>query len=396
MLKYFRSEKRFVRIMMRAFEQRFGKPVVFDQDEFRLRSSCGMVINLGNIFRTWQHTSGRRWRRELEQFLNAMDSSQRPDVEDWETVRPLLRTRVYDATYAIEATIAAEDQAADQALVWRRCESLPEFLIEALVIDLPEAVMSVNNDALEKWDIDQDEAYSIARGNLRSANTNRGSLEELAPGFLASAWNDCFDTSRLVFTDLFSHLNFGGPPMAIALSRDVLLLADSANAEAVAAMVTTVHNSMNEMRIECVEPLILDSGRWLPVKRGIHPEIDRLIMLHRRDIWDSQKRLLDAQLKRSGDDLFVASFLLAEADDGEIHSMATWGENIDTLLPAADFIVFGFENSNPQYVQLPWAVVEEHLADLMEPYPCSVGPDRFRVRKSPDPDTVHALHKRAF
>ena len=392
MLKYFRSESRFVRTMTRAFERRFGQSVEFEEEEFRLRTSSGMVINLGNIFRTWQNTSGKKWRAELEMFLNAMDSAQRPDTEDWETVRPLLKTRVYDASYIMEASIAAEEQPSENALVWRACETLPDFLVEALVIDLPEAVMSVNTDNVATWGVDVDQAYSIARGNLRAENTNRSSLEELAPGFMASAWNDCFDTSRLVFTDLFGQLPFGGPAMAILLSRDVLLLADSCNAEAVAAMVTTVHNSMNDMRVECVEPLILDNGRWHPVERGIHPEIDRLIMLHRRDVWDSQKRLLENQLERAEQDIFVANFLLAESDNGDIHSIASWGHNVDTLLPETDFIVFGFERQKPQYVQLPWAVVEDNLADLMERHTCSVGPDRIRVRRSPDPEAVHSLH----
>ena len=92
--------------------------------------------------------------------------------------------------------------------------------------------------------------------------------------------------------------------------------------------------------------------------------------------YGTQKPVLEAELERTGVDIFVGSPLVASnPDNGTTFSVAVWAPEVDTLLPEADYVAF----PDPM-TMVPWSIVAARTGLRPEP---GMVPPRYRVTAWP-------------
>ena len=107
--------------------------------------------------------------------------------------------------------------------------------------------------------------------------------------------------------------------------------------------------------------------------------------------YGAQKDWLADEYETNLIEMFVATLMARQGDDGSIRTFASWAEGVKTALPRADVIMFGPPDGPPFAVA--WADAAE-LVDLT-PVP-DLDPPRFHVDYWPEPAVVEQLRARAI
>jgi hypothetical protein len=105
----------------------------------------------------------------------------------------------------------------------------------------------------------------------------------------------------------------------------------------------------------------------------------------------AQKEALDAARERDGGEyVFLAQLMVLEQPGSPAFSVAVWVQDLDTLLPQADFI--GFQATDGDAVGQPFTVPFDVVAreGLLVPEP-GLTPPRFRATGWPDAATLARL-----
>ena len=120
--------------------------------------------------------------------------------------------------------------------------------------------------------------------------------------------------------------------------------------------------------------------------------------MHRAEVllaaqeYAAQKQALDAAHERDDLDLFVGSLMVIERDDTPLMSVAVWADDVDTLLPEADFVAFPGVGTDEQPLTVPFNVVVREAALLPEP---DYAPPRYRVNRWPEEPVFARLRAHA-
>jgi hypothetical protein len=108
---------------------------------------------------------------------------------------------------------------------------------------------------------------------------------------------------------------------------------------------------------------------------------------------NDQKGQLDKLYVQKGKDLFVASYKLNMAKDGEYSSFSVWSKGVPSLLPETDTVFF-FDPSLPKDQQVvaraPWATATSVAGDFM--LDTNMFPTRFYVSKFPNAEQLKSLN----
>jgi hypothetical protein len=98
-----------------------------------------------------------------------------------------------------------------------------------------------------------------------------------------------------------------------------------------------------------------------------------------------QKDLLDGLHKKTGQDIWVASYsALQENETGKSHSYCVWTQGTDPLLPRAEevyFLVVQGEREGQVVARASWDRVQQVVGHLLEPQ--GIYPVRYRVKGFP-------------
>jgi hypothetical protein len=107
---------------------------------------------------------------------------------------------------------------------------------------------------------------------------------------------------------------------------------------------------------------------------------------------NDQKGQLDKLYAQKGNDLFVASYKVNKAKDGEHSSFSVWSKGVPSLLPETDTVYF-FDPSLPKDQQVvakaSWANVISVAGDLL--LDTKMFPTRYYVSKFPSADQLALL-----
>lgn len=267
---------------------------------------------------------------------------------------------------------------------------LADHLAVSLAVDWPSTMMYVTDDHLSGWGISFDDALERARDNLWS--TSRGKFAKPAAGVYLAPWGDSYDSSRLFLYDLLWHLEVDGDHVAAVPNREALIVTGSEDYGGLAMMAKLCQKAQNDPRpISCI-PVILQGKRWASYRPPPgHPEYEsfnRLRIIEEARDYADQKALLERLHSATGEDVFVASYTVAERRETQSYfSYCVWPEGIPTLLPRADQVGF-VQNKRPAGMAA-WGQVHEVAGDLMEPL--DMHPRRFRVEQFPSPEQVSRL-----
>ena len=248
-----------------------------------------------------------------------------------------------------------------------------------------------------QWGVDPAEVFAVARANLaRRPVTGEPSRE--VPGAIRIVGPNAYDAALLTSPrDVRSTAARVGLAMrpdeavlALIPTRDDLLVLPSADDDLVtAALAWAAHRFRESSRRVSPVPYRLteqDVEPWLPSpSRPCHPHVVDAGRLLADAEYHYQKLALDEVIERSGEDLFVASYMLA----GSGQSVATWGQDVDTLLPEAEHIFF-VADDRPASVLVLWDDARRITGPLMSAEP-DMNPPRWRVHGWPPPPVLDEL-----
>lgn len=383
----------FARLMERALRDAGEtRPIRFDAQEFRLSvgGERGLQCYLGNIYDEYVKSRVRDRESTVKRFAQAYrQAGSLPDtLGRWEDARPRLLPRLRERMYLENRRLTFETQG--KVIAELPFRPIGDHLGATLVYDLPDSMLEITHDGLQKWEVSFDDALEAARDNLWEISKDR--LLPIRPGLWRSPWADNYDASRLLLHDLVWQFPVKGSHVAVVPNRDTLLVTGSDDAEGLLEILARALKAFESPRPMGARLLFLAGSRWTPLE--LPPEHPAYAAWKRAELLSyaadcaEQKTLLDGLHQKKDVDLFVATFNATErADTGELSSYAVWSEGVPTLLPRADRIAF--VRRDKVLGMAPWERVLEGCAGLMTPQ--GSYPERWRVDAFPGDASVQAL-----
>ena len=370
----------------------------YDPDKFQVvldpeGSSSGQVqMNLSNLYAEYRGASRSGRRAVIERFIRAARQMEIPTglAQVREHLVPRVRTRCYYSM--LKARFEFQD-APPRPMVYR---PLGEHLAVGLAVDQKDGIMEVFGDMLEEWGLGVEEAFGLARDNLRRMSA--GGLRSLAPGLYFSPWCDNHDASRLVLDDLVRDCEVKGDYVAVVPNRDTLLVTGTDDADGLQAMLQVTEGVLRDKpRPMSGIPVRLRRGVWEPyAPDDFHPELGqyRFIRLQSQaQDYGEQKELLDQLHAKREKDVFVASYsVIQNKQTGALCSYCVWADGVDALLPRADRLFFMRMKEDGEgaiAANAGWEHVCEVIGDRMkatEDYP-----PRFLVESFPTEDELEKI-----
>ena len=152
--------------------------------------------------------------------------------------------------------------------------------------------------------------------------------------------DDSFIASRFVNPRMFDGLSMRGELVAIIPDRDTFFVADSEDLETVAGLSRLAQRQLEAgERIISGLPFVLRSGCWHVYEppQPIRALFANVALQYRAKNWNDFKAVLAKELKRRGEDVFIASLEVCEEGGVDSRfSLAVWSRGVDTVLPVVD------------------------------------------------------------
>ena len=208
-------------------------------------------LNLSNLYEHWIRARGSDRTMLVDQLIATLGEEE--DDHSWEGCFALLRPLV-------RPTILNLGDDEPSALPSR---ALAGALHVYLGVDRPQRVLYVDQTLLDGWGRGFDEAYQIALDNLKRAGGH--AFEPVARGVWVSAGQEWNDPAWLLMPDLILKLDIVGDPVAVAVSRNCLVVAGDGDLEALRAMSHFVDEALEtQPQVFSGDPIVLKDGDWRP------------------------------------------------------------------------------------------------------------------------------------
>lgn len=398
------QKKQFIAELTVALQQHApGRTFDYVESEFVIRFGDGSVVNLSNIFASWQATKDPEKKRQL--IRNAASTPKKLSSaipEKFEDARPRLLPKVRDLATKSIAALGAELQGSTAADSIER--SLGDHLRIVIVYDSDRYMADVPDDYLQRWQRSADDVFAAAIENLKA---QQGSFKNIWPGVYVSATKDNYDSSRILLADEISNFHLKGKPLAFAVNRDFLVITGHEDLDGQKTALELVHGQFDKPYPVSVVPLLFEAGRWQTHRLALGTDVGRafenLRIEEQAVVYRDQHDLLEKLSAARHDDVFVASLsVIDDKERGGFDSYCAWTDGVASLLPEAGRIAFV---SNPtarqNFIQKivakkkPW-MAEARFEDALR----VVGhrmkkldtiPARYRVESFPTPDEFSAM-----
>lgn len=399
-LDFFRSTptpEKYAQLAIQAFTDA-GHPagLQYDAEDFRLVSSGegALVINLENGYRAYLAAPRAQRAQVLADFARSMQAPALPAsfAEARASLLPIIRGRgTLEYLRLLPETLPGDKP---RPMIDAYAPFSGDSVI-MLACDSERSIQTLTGGTLENWGVSFEAALAAAMDNLRDVSAS--SFEQVAPGIFVGAWNDAYETSRLLFPDLFYRLALGGEPVVMAPSRHKLLVASANSKEALLGMLALARIYV-EQEGRQVSALMYRFENGQPVEfisddadvAQLAGELKKIFLM---DDYHSQKQMLDKLNAKAKLDLFVASYkLLRSEDSGRIQSYGVWTDQVDTLLPEVDKVAlvrYHEESGEPDTRVVEWAELRAHVKELQQSVPGY--PTRYRLPQFPSRELLETL-----
>lgn len=364
----------------------------FDEAQFGLRRSDGDSagwIMLSNFYAEYLRTP----RLKRDQALRTIVSGHMKQMQAYEEEAPTKETLlpvVRDRSHSWISQMQVKKLMPDAPMLLPG-KPLGEDHMSMLVLDSPTAMRYAGEKELNGLGLAYDEAFEEAIRNLREISPSK--WLSLSSQAFVGQWNDTYDCSRLLLTDLIHRLEISGRPIAITPCRGILLIAGENNVDGQRIILELANGALEEnSRWTSPEVLVLNHDRWEPFvltdPMCIKIQQEMTVKM-RKSVYDQQKNILDEANQAAGQDIFVASFMAYKKTDAFL-SMATWSKGVNTWLPQTEFIVFMDTDGQAPIGVIPWDVAIQYAGELMSPVP-DIVPVRYLVKGFPDEETLQVM-----
>ncbi|TCV82706.1 hypothetical protein [Sulfurirhabdus autotrophica] len=395
------SQEKFAAIFIaHAKKQGFSKSMTYEAAEFRLLVDNGtnQIFNLGNAYRDYCKVPKIERETVLIKYTSGLNS-------------PTLPTNFEEAKKNIMPTIKGMGQMEYVRLLNRlnnqesntsNFDASMTFSDDAVVMlayDTEHTMTSIGHTELQNWGISLEDAIEIALSNLRDRTVdNFGDLDN---GVLVGQWNDSYDTSRVLLSDVIYRSNVKNDPIIMIPSRGCILLTSSSNIAGQLRMVDYAFESIEkDGRFVSSAMYQLCDGKisqYQPNNEDVKVKLEELKYHNTAEDYVSQKELLEKIHEATGVDIFVATYSLVRGkENNKLSSFCTWTKDVDTLLPRTDFVAFVVTDAaEEQKVKIvTWndaiSIGDEFLSEV-EGYPV-----RYRVKGFPNAEKLNLVSEVAF
>lgn len=358
------------------------REILYDRESFKLIIGGEDKVHfwLGNAYTQYLAAPRKMRRAVLERFSIVPTANAEIVPAAFAEASSGLLPRVRDLGYYAMTKLRFEVEGLDYTEP--PFKSFASHLAVGLAYDRPESIVEITRDALEKWERGFEEALEIARDNLW--NLSGGKFEQIAPGVYLSPWQDNHDASRLYLYDMLWHLDVNGEVVAAIPNRDTLLVTGSESAEGLRVMAAICEEVVQQSHPISAIPVVLREKQWESFTLdAVHPAFEpfnKLRIYEEARDYAEQKKWLEALNSKREEDIFIASYtVLQDKKSGALLSYSVWVENILTLLPVTDEVVF--MRDQKIVAKGKWEKVREVAGSLMSAV--DLYPPRYRIDMFP-------------
>ena len=363
-----------------------------EEDEFRIRhkrpDGTTALIMLHNHYDVHEHAAPAA---RAEIFARIVTASRAVDSQETlGEVRSLLVPRIRPRRH-FEVDVKRAAASIDGAAKANPFAYLPlaEHLGVALAIDRPQQIEYVT-DGVGRFGLPLEELHEIALVNLRRM-TKKG-LDAAGPGVWMGMWGDDYAAERILLPELWKALETKGSPVVFMPGPEVIFVADSANAKALAVVMELVEQRVTEPRAILDFAFVWKDGAWSLFEPGgeVGERLGGGLALHLADAYAAQKAALEEN--PIGEE-FVAS-VMGMGKDGKVSTTAaTWGKDVPTLLPRVQMLAILEEMTPGSAIMASWDDVLSLAGAYLEKVP-DLYPPRWRTKSFPDAATLAKLRAR--
>ena len=349
------SEEDFAGIVADRICKSVQGSLFFDKQQFALlvKDDLGRVnqkLNLNNFYKEYCRADGATGQESVLKQL--IETQQARPKHTFEEAMPKLFLHIRDRWTVEEwklnfqlGRIGPPDKVKNFSI-----PSFPlgEMFSVVVALDLPNTRMIVTSTQLDAWGRDFNSVVDLAYRNLKQRT--HGTFESWFDkerqqnAAHSSTWNDHYDASRILMTDLIRSLNVDGRHVVGMPTSDRLLIAGSESAFGLAVLSMEYENAKKEGRALAPFPLVLENEEYFPLQlsrhNNLHSVLIRLQMEYLAGIYTMQKELLDAQHDHLLGNMTSGSYRIMQNQDDRLVSYTTITKGQRTLMPKADFVVF--------------------------------------------------------
>ncbi|MBU1378854.1 MAG: hypothetical protein KKE02_10200 [Alphaproteobacteria bacterium] len=386
-LKGGRPQDRFAEaVMARLKAAGWPHEVTYDRSAFSLTTRAeGDVLHLDKVYRDWLTYPRREQAAQLDRVIAPVFEAR--IVESFEDAAPRLLPIVRSLTDLQAVALDADNPSTE---VWQPYQRLAGPLAAVLAVDLPNSISFVQHGLLRDWGRTFEELLPRAMDNLVAISPVR--FEATDGGFHVSTYEDGYDSSRLLMPELFLALGLKGAPVAVAVTRDHVVVAGGEDVRALQAMAAHVVRAFNAAtRPLAWLPLILRDRKWEAFEGALTPELGAIRDLFiRQSIWDYglQTPRLETLFAEQERDVFVAPFEFVVVDR-DAFTWTSWTQDVPALLPKAQGLAMTLTDG--QDVFRLWSDIEAVCGPFAED--ATFHPPRYRPPAWPDGDAVERLRR---
>ena len=379
------SQKAFARLMTQELLRRDPMLTVHpDLDTYRLVLRRGRHresdLNLALSYAEFCQAGPLERSRILNRWC-ALPFVERQDMCSLDEAIPRLLPRVRERFfYELNALLLRTEQKSPLRTVR---SVLAESLAVSIVQDFPEAMVDVQEEHLESWQVPWDTLMTHARRNLRERSQR--AFEKVSPGLFRSPWKDNHDAARMLLLDLMRGLDLKGEPVAMAPHRDQLLVAGDQDRRALAKMAELALATLQKPRAMTGQAFRLGPEGWEPWLPGADKELRAAYLMlreHSHLLYHSEQRdLLQEMLNREGREAFVPQYRVFVDPQTQVpFSTAAFPRRGETWLPRTDQVgLLDVEQpEGKQLRQIPWKDLEQKLEGALVQEP-GLWPARYRL-----------------
>ncbi len=270
---------------------------------------------------------------------------------------------------------------------------------EHLVLDGEHDIALVSAGQLTKWNVSFEHAAEAGRARLQTEQTG-DTLYDEAQRIWTVETDDAYESSRLLVPGFLASFEgrVNGRPIAIAPTRDQVFIAGDADPAVVVRLCELAEREFaaSPRRISAALYALDAEGSLCRYRReGEDACAQRVRAAHVRfegTEYSAQKKVLEAHVEATGEDLFIANFSGIEHQLRGFFSFCAWAPGVLGLLPRTDLVGLG---SGEAVFLAPWDEVMRVAGAKLQREP-HLYPFRWRTVGTLDESDLAALRQVEF